>query len=81
MNTPRFNAEASLYATSEHYRIVGSFRQGNGTIRPSQIPPIGDGDGGLSCFSRCIQNCLSAGGDVWACPWLCNERCFRFPLL
>jgi hypothetical protein len=35
MNIPQFTAQASLYKSSGHYRMIGRFDQGDGTIYPT----------------------------------------------
>ena len=57
MNIPRFTAEASLYATSEHYRLSGASAGRRGSILAQS----------LLC-SRAGQPC--GGIDLVCCPGL-----------
>jgi len=42
MSMPGFTAEASLYPTSGHYRLVGTRGQADGAIHPSQLSTPAD---------------------------------------
>jgi len=44
MTLPGFNADASLYKTGVHYRLIGALGQGgvqDGRVVPQQFPPCG----------------------------------------
>ena len=69
MNTPLFTAEASLYKTSERYRLTAAWAAGSQRVTPQQdfVPPLPIP--GFFCFP-CV------GGLQRCCLF---GRCFILP--
>ena len=74
MSTPGYTADATLYRTTSHYRLVGALNQGGGAIHPSapwETPSCSD-CGITWCFwpYECIcvdelcNKCICSGSNL-----------------
>jgi hypothetical protein len=54
MRMPGFTAEASLYNTSEHYAIHGTFAQADGAVHPALFLLRGCD---RTCLFDCVRGC------------------------
>jgi len=74
-NIPGFTAEASIYKTSDHYRMAKVFQQADGAVYPA-VPCCE-----IHCDAvaqRCINICLERGG--LNCEEMCEfalRLCYR----
>ena len=69
MNTPGFNAEASLYAGGGHYMALRGFYQSDGTVLPQRI-----------CDENCLDDCNDMCLDPSDCvdlPPVVRRRCLQ----
>ncbi len=69
MNTPGFTAEVSLYNTINHYHMIGTFHQADGTVTAQ----IGSGD--PFCFRLCFRECIEDGFPPFQCGPACRMQC------
>jgi hypothetical protein len=69
MNMPGFTAEASVYGTTQDYRLAEAFGLADASIQPA------------SCVGVCFQACMMEGGiSKAACMAMCRLECqFPFP--
>lgn len=86
MNMPGFNADASLYGTSEYYQMTQAFRPCGNGILPAFTPgpegpdiPIPGLPGRPTippprCYRYCDWTCFILGGRLRCfpfCRWVC----------
>jgi hypothetical protein len=76
MTMPGFSAEASLYETTESYRVVGA-----GVNPTTELLPAFDGAHQLSCWEYRAYVCeqCSSTGAIWACEQCGLIDCFGEP--
>lgn len=75
MRTPIFNAEASVYKTSNRYRSSGADQNNRNIIIPA-LPRRDDtgGSSGAQLKADCISDCLDSGVSAKRCVQRCNPR-------
>lgn len=81
MRVPGFTAEASLSATSGHYRTARSVERSGSGLRPALLAgiwgPIIDTIRFPGCWLRCMRNCCKnpAGCSLETWIW-CADACY-----
>jgi hypothetical protein len=77
MNMPQFTADASLYKTNRHYRLITTVLAADSGARvsPALVGRWSWGSCELNCIEVCTRFCRPTG---WACcKWetRCNLKC------